>query len=139
VSYLLFFYYRRITDKFPTKVTPSKSSTFKEVAPNEFNITYGDGSGVIGDYFNDTITIAGTTLKDFTMAVAKDVTGESVINALIGVSYPALDASITGTQYPNYPQALVSAGIINTVAYSLWLDDLGIHISIIFGSSSLTI
>ncbi|KAH8705659.1 aspartic peptidase domain-containing protein, partial [Talaromyces proteolyticus] len=104
--------------------TPSKSSTFAEVAPNEFNITYGDGSGAIGDYFNDTLTIAGTTVKDFTMAVAREVTGEPVIGSVMGVSYPALDASNKGVTYPNYPQALVNSGFINTVAYSLWLDDL---------------
>jgi len=49
---------------------------------------------------------------------------------LIGIGYPAAEAisrevNNSMTPYPNFPQELVSEGIIPTAAYSLWLNDLG--------------
>lgn len=58
------------------------------------------------------------------MAVATDVTDEPEINSVFGVSFPDLEASQSGTQYHNFPIALVDQGFTETVAYSLWLDDL---------------
>jgi hypothetical protein len=102
------------------------SSTFVEVAPGDFNITYAGGTGATGDYFADTLTIAGATLTGFNMAVATEVTGESEIVSVMGISYAGLESSNDGRTYTNYPVALVEQRITNTVAYSLWLDDLSI-------------
>jgi hypothetical protein len=55
-------------------------------------------------------------------------TTTSIPYGLIGIAYANSEANVftgNGTQYPNLPIALVNAGIIPTVAYSLWLDDLG--------------
>lgn len=58
------------------------------------------------------------------MALASEVTGSTEIFSIMGISYPALESSNDGRRYPNYPMALVEQGVINTIAYSLWLDDL---------------
>lgn len=45
---------------------------------------------------------------------------------LVGIGY-ALNEAVAGTSdvYPNLPIAMVDEGLINTIAYSLWLNDLG--------------
>lgn len=89
-----------------------------------------DGSGASGDYFTDVLQIAGATLSNFTMAVATQVVGQNgPVLPVLGVSYDlaASEATLNGQSYPNLPYALQSAGIINTVAYSLWLDDLSMY------------
>jgi hypothetical protein len=58
------------------------------------------------------------------MAAATKVTGTTEIFSIMGISYEALESTNDGKRYPNYPVALVQQGIINTIAYSLWLDDL---------------
>jgi hypothetical protein len=69
--------------------------------------------------------MSGATLKNFEMGLATDT---SIPYGLIGIAYANSEANVftgNGTQYPNLGIALVNAGIIPTVAYSLWLDDLG--------------
>lgn len=36
---------------------------------SDFNISYADGSGAAGDYVTDTLTIGGTTIKDFQFGI----------------------------------------------------------------------
>lgn len=46
----------------------------------------------------------------------------------MGIGYANAEADVVngnGKAYNNLPEALVKAGLINTVAYSLWLDNLG--------------
>lgn len=55
---------------------------------------------------------------------------------LIGVGYASNEASIgtSNTVYPNLPVAMQQSGMIKTVAYSLWLNDLDANKgSILFG------
>lgn len=55
---------------------------------------------------------------------------------LIGVGYASNEASreTANVVYPNLPIAMQEGGIINSVAYSLWLNDLGANTgSILFG------
>jgi hypothetical protein len=82
-----------------------------------------DGSGASGDYFEDTMTISGATLRNFEMGLASTTT---IPYGLIGISYSSNEANVetgNGTTYPNLVDALVSQGAITTQAYSLWLDD----------------
>jgi hypothetical protein len=46
----------------------SASSTYSRVS-DDFNITYADGSGAVGDYVTDTLHIGGATLHDFQFGV----------------------------------------------------------------------
>jgi len=69
--------------------------------------------------------MSGATLKNFEMGLA---TASSIPYGLIGIAYANAEANVftgNGTVYPNLGISLVNQGIIPTVAYSLWLDDLG--------------
>ncbi|OBT61164.1 hypothetical protein VE03_09441 [Pseudogymnoascus sp. 23342-1-I1] len=112
----------------------SASSTFKVVGQDEFNISYVDGTGSVGSYFTDTFGIGGKTIKSFEMGLGEDTT---ISIGILGIGYANSVANVftgTGTSYVNLPLALVDAGLINTPAYSLWLDDINSSSgSILFG------
>ncbi|QSZ36440.1 hypothetical protein DSL72_006319 [Monilinia vaccinii-corymbosi] len=112
----------------------SSSKTFLDVEPDAFNISYVDGTGSSGDYFQDTFSIGGETIKGFTMGLALDTT---ISIGIMGIGYNNSEANVqtgNGTTYPNLPNALVSSGLIKTNAYSLWLDDIDASSgSILFG------
>ena len=103
----------------------TQSSTFVQIGPDDaFQIQYQDNSGVVGDYFNDTLTFGKTTLKNMTMGLALQATREF---GIMGIGYNA-DESISAVDpsqvYDNIISQLVDQGYINTLAYSLWLNDL---------------
>lgn len=105
-------------------VNQDASSTFDIVGPDEFNISYVDGSGSAGDYFQDTFKIGGATLTQFQMGLA---TTTSIGTGIMGIGYNTSEANLgtgNGTVYPNLPVAMVNQGVINSAAYSLWLNDL---------------
>jgi hypothetical protein len=105
-------------------VDSSQSSTFDVVEKGGFNISYVDGTGSTGDYFQDTLSIGGSTLKNFEMGLATD---SSISVGIMGIGYNSSEANVdtgNGTIYSNLPQAMQNAGLINANAYSLWLDDL---------------
>ena len=103
---------------------PTLSSTYQYVN-NAFNISYVDGSYATGDYAIDTMSVAGQTLTNFQFAIG-EVSGSSA--GVLGVGYAAIEAQVDRSglsSYPNLPQAMVNAGLINANAYSLFLNDLG--------------
>ena len=110
----------------------AKSSTFQPIGQRgDFAISYQDNSGVQGDYFNDTLAIGNTGIKDMTMAVAQQASRPF---GIMGIGYIAGE-SIAGqsfnTTYPNVISQLQDQGYINTLAYSLWLNDLSKSASLI--------
>ena len=106
------------------------SSSFIDVAQNAFQISYVDGSGVTGDYFTDSLTIGRTTLRNQTMGLA---TNASRSLGIMGIGFQRGE-SIANTNpnaiYPNIVNVLKDQGYINTLAYSLWLNDLGECLSV---------
>lgn len=83
-----------------------------------------DGSGSVGDYFTDALSIGGATLNNFQMGLALDT---SIGVGIMGIGYNSSEASVftgDGTIYANLPFAMVDSGIVATEAYSLWLNDL---------------
>ncbi|KAK5992958.1 putative aspartic-type endopeptidase opsB [Cladobotryum mycophilum] len=112
---------------------PDKSDTFEDLGKGSFSIKYVDNSYSKGDYFQDVFQIGGATVKNLTMGLGLSTT---IPNGLIGVGYTTNEASIatTGDTYPNLPVAMQQNGLIKTVAYSLWLNDLDASKgSILFG------
>ena len=98
-------------------------STFNDVLPGAFNISYVDNSGSSGDYIQDTVSIGNTTLKNMTLGFA---TSSSTVPGIMGVGYAANEAIVATQQpYPNIINELMTQGYISTQAYSLWLNDLG--------------
>ena len=111
----------------------SASSTFEEVLPNNFLISYVDGTRIGGDYINETFGIAGATIRQMTMGTAlaaeEPTAGtNSPFQGIIGVAFDSGEAIVaqSGGQfgYPNIISQMVLQDVIHTRAYSLWLNDL---------------
>ena len=112
---------------------PDKSSTSKLIS-NDFNISYVDGSGALGDYRSDTLNIGGAKLENLQFGLGLD---SSSPEGILGIGYPINEIQVNRNnkkQYSNVPQAMVDAKLIQSSAYSLWLDDLESSTgSILFG------
>ncbi|KAH7321411.1 aspartic peptidase domain-containing protein [Stachybotrys elegans] len=112
---------------------PTESSSFSLVGQNMFDITYADDSYSRGDYFEDDFRISGMEITNMTMGLGLR---SSIPHGLLGIGYASNEASIhtANVMYPNLPIAMEQAGLVNTVAYSLWLNDLGASYgNILFG------
>ena len=111
----------------------NSSSTYKYIN-SDFSVSYVDGSGAAGDYGTDTLSIGGQTLTNLQFGIGYESTSA---DGILGIGYAADEAQVNSAHqrsYANLPQALVSAGLIKSNAYSLWLDDLEANTgSIIFG------
>jgi hypothetical protein len=121
-------------------VDPSKSSTYKVAVQNGFSIQYQDQTGASGDYITDTFSIGGATIKALEMGLAYN---SSSAVGVLGIGYQINEASdssqssdptIAPFTYPSIIDTMVSQGLISSMAYSLYLDDLEASTgSIIFG------
>lgn len=102
----------------------SASSTFSEVQRNGFSISYADGSGVFGDFYNDTVTIGKTTIQNMTMGLGINSTRAL---GIMGIGYDqgeSIAATDPSKVYPNIITQLQDQGFTSSSAYSLWLNDL---------------
>lgn len=92
---------------------------------NDFDITYGDGSGASGDYFTDVLNLGGgASLTAQTMGIAHSST---LSPGLLGIGYDtneASDALETPFIYSSVVDSMVTQGLISLKAYSLYLNDL---------------
>lgn len=102
----------------------NQSSSYKYVN-SDFSIKYADGTGAAGDYVTDTLNIGGQTVQNQQFGVGYQSTSAE---GVMGIGYPALEAIVqnsatTGVSpYSNVPQSMKDQGLINSNAYSLWLD-----------------
>jgi Eukaryotic aspartyl protease len=112
--------------------TANQSTTYSYIN-SDFYIKYADNSGAQGDYATDVLTIGGTSIANVPFGIGYRSTSPQ---GIIGVGYASNEASVatTGQTYRNLPLVMQSAGVINTPAYSLWLNDLDANTgSILFG------
>ncbi|KAF7904537.1 hypothetical protein EAF00_001871 [Botryotinia globosa] len=113
--------------------TANSSSTYAYVA-SDFNISYVDGSGASGDYVTDTFTIGSTTLDKLQFGIGYT---SSSPEGILGIGYEINEVQVgrAGKKaYNNLPAQMVADGLINSNAYSLWLNDLDASTgSILFG------
>lgn len=109
----------------------NSSSTYKYVN-SLFNVSYVDGSGADGDYATDTVSIGGKSIADLQFGIGYNSNSPE---GILGVGYTADEAQTSSQKsYPNLPQAMANAGLIQSNAYSLWLNDLDANTgSILFG------
>ncbi|KAH9888649.1 aspartic peptidase domain-containing protein [Xylariomycetidae sp. FL2044] len=98
---------------------PSASDTYSLVSEDDFNIQYADGSGAEGDYFKDTFHIGGAAIDSLQMGLAENTT---INSGLLGIGFAANVAA--NQAYPNIIDLLVDQNLIDSQAYSLYLDDL---------------
>ncbi|CAH2352384.1 candidapepsin [[Candida] railenensis] len=115
----------------------SSSSSFQDPGL-EFSITYGDHTTTQGNYGIDTVKIGDASLSNFQFAIADST---SVNNGILGIGLTALEAPVYdgyGPEYDNLPVALKKAGIIDSVQYSLYLNDPNSKSgSVLFGGKDL--
>ncbi|KAJ5570349.1 uncharacterized protein N7459_009779 [Penicillium hispanicum] len=110
----------------------SASSTYSFVS-SDFNITYADSSGAAGDYVTDTLHIGNATIKNFQFGVGYESSSEE---GVLGIGYTTNEVVLDdgGETYSNLPKAMVNKGLIQSSAYSLWLNDLDANTgSVLFG------
>lgn len=111
----------------------SASSTYKLVS-SDFNISYVDGSGALGNYATDTLSIGGQQLKGLQFGIGlRSASPEGIL----GIGYTSNEVQVNRNAkqaYPNVPQYMADNGLTKSNAYSLWLDDLEANTgSILFG------
>ncbi|KAK1826938.1 acid protease [Podospora conica] len=101
----------------------NSSSTYEYIG-SYFNISYVDGSGASGDYVSDTVTFGSATLDRLQFGI-----GYSSSNAqgILGIGYEINEVQVGRANLPAYknlPAQMVADGLIQSNAYSLWLNDL---------------
>ena len=110
------------------------ASSSSQIVNTEFNISYVDGSGAVGDYVSDTLGFGSVALTGFQFGIG---TQSSSQEGVLGIGYQINEVQVNRAQlepYPNLPAALVNANFINSAAYSLWLNDLDASMGkILFG------
>ena len=99
-----------------------------------FQIAYGDDSKYTGRYVTDKITVGSASLTDVQFALVDDATnvvsipGAPKSNGIMGVGFSTIEAGVKNlndTPYPNFVQELKRQNVIDTLAYSLWLNGKG--------------
>ncbi|PKS12958.1 hypothetical protein jhhlp_000299 [Lomentospora prolificans] len=101
---------------------PAHSGTHTLV-DNSFNISYVDGSGASGDFVTDVLTIGDASVEDLQFGVGLNTTSP---RGILGIGYTSNEANVLrdGVKpYENLPIKLVSQGLIQSAAFSMFLDD----------------
>lgn len=105
--------------------SPARSSTYEEVAPAPaFDTRYGDGSTASGPFADDVVCISDICISNVQFGLAtqvKSTTGYAL--GLMGLGYSLNEATALRHLYPNIPEVLVEAGVINSRLYSVYLND----------------
>lgn len=109
---------------------PNSSSTYAYLNSG-FSVAYTSGLRASGDWATETMLIGGSQFSVQQFGVAYNGTpgaqfDKDSSDATLGLGFEAQESQFTagGAQYPNIPQALSNAGLINSNAYSLWLNSL---------------
>ncbi|KAL2128372.1 hypothetical protein VTI74DRAFT_9277 [Chaetomium olivicolor] len=109
--------------KYAGTYSANSSSTYEYIG-SYFNISYVDGSGATGDYVSDTVTIGGQKIDRLQFGI-----GYSSSNAqgILGIGYPINEVQVGRAKlkpYNNLPAQMVASNLIQSQAYSLWLNDI---------------
>ncbi len=108
---------------------PDISSTWK-YNNSKFSLTYADKTYAKGDWGMDIIHIGDISIPNLNFAVALDATSEF---GVFGIGFDTLESA--PEKYINFPGALVMNGLINSQAYSIFLNDANADSgSILFGA-----
>jgi yapsin 1/2 len=104
---------------------PNVSKTWTYIN-SDFNISYAGGQFALGIFGNETVTLLdGTRVPQVGTSVADISTSDF---GVMGIGFIANEASNnTGTNhftYANFPVRLQQTGLIKSLAYSLYLDDI---------------
>lgn len=99
---------------------PSKSKTYRSNGTS-YSIAYGIGQ-TTGNWGTDMFRIGGATINSLSFGIA---TRADTNNGIIGIGRPEAETTYkSGYVYENLPMRMASEGLINSAAYSLYLNDL---------------
>lgn len=101
------------------------SKTYKLVARNAFQINYQDHSQISGDYFTDTLVLGDKSIANLQMGLARTASTDVGILGIGFQSGESIAATDPKLIYPNLVNQLKNQKYIKSLAYSLWLNDLG--------------
>jgi yapsin 1 len=115
------------------QVNCSKYGVFDNYDSNSFSWNnsdfieiYGDGTKSLGSWGMDNVFVNNNSLGKISIGVSNETTAQF---GILGLGFPQLEASyrLNGINqqpyiYENFPQKLVSNGIISKAAYSISLD-----------------
>lgn len=102
------------------------SKTYKLVSRNAFQIQYQDDSQIEGDYFTDTVILGDKSITSMQMGLARTANRDLGILGIGFQTGESIAATNPSLVYPNLVTQLKNQSLINSLAYSLWLNDLGI-------------
>jgi len=95
----------------------------------EFNTTHGSSHGVTGFYASDLLSVSGVSVRQ-TIGVATAADLSNPPDGIMGIGISFFESIVfrngvvnTSATYPGYIDSLINAGIINTRAYSIFLND----------------
>ncbi|CAR28173.1 hypothetical protein ZYGR_0N06640 [Zygosaccharomyces rouxii] len=109
-----------------TALDVNSSSQFRDLNVGRFYINYTDGSFDDGYWATDEVSAAGAHISGLQFGVAQYASEE--IPGILGLGFPRRE-SVRGYPgapnkfYDNFPQMLKKDGIIDVVAYSMYLND----------------
>ncbi|KAJ6264773.1 Barrierpepsin [Drechslerella dactyloides] len=99
------------------------TSSSYDYVPSLFNISYVDGQFAIGDYARDTLQIGGVEVHDVQFGIAYEGTSQE---GIFGIGFESRQSGVGRgeKQYPGLISQMVDQKLINSRAYSIWLNDL---------------
>lgn len=106
----------------------SKSSTWVKISDN-FTTDFTDKSKYTGTWGQDTVSIAGANVQNVSiglMSGAEGIPADQKAPALLGLAF---QSQKTGDEAANntFISQMHNQGLINSAAYSLWLNDVGTY------------
>lgn len=102
----------------------TRSSTLKNLRQT-FSISYVDGTKIRGTFVTDNIKVGDASLQAVEFAACNSGSSDTGVQGILGVGYEVNEAPAAkgGATYPNMLRSMVQQGAINTLAYSMWLND----------------
>lgn len=110
----------------------SSSWSFNSSSTPEFEIQYGDGSAATGRWGQDTVKFGGITLEKANLALGEESNSSACV---FGIGFIENESTADFSEYSgpdstwpppgtydNVPVQMKNEGLIDKVAYSLWLD-----------------
>lgn len=122
----------------------SKSKTARELDSN-FTLRYSDQSNQTGKFVSETIAIAHVSFDDYPVGVSTqsnhlvNLPPNETAAGILGLGYPRGETNVindVAEPYPNIVDRFAADGVIETRAYSIWVDssDSSTAGSILFGA-----
>lgn len=100
-----------------------KSLTYRSKVDNMV-LRYGDNSYAAGEFGSDILRIDNSAMKIIDMEFIKAYEANTL--GVFGIGMPGLEVSAHKTdnpfEYKNFPIRLKEAGLIDSIAYSMWLN-----------------